>query len=269
MVGDTLLTSWSTDGAITYWRYQLGQLIVTPLMSFKAGNPSPISFSSDGKLMASGLIGNWARLWQPMERKVYQELFGHKNSVTGCTFGMNDNVLFTASMDGNIIRWQKDAPLVNVSVQKKDSVIPPPVIKKPDELKITSAPIAAEVKMTSQNVPEIVRGRKVLNTKDLEVRSNHLRIFVYDNSYLDGDTMSLFFNGKWILNGYGVTKKKKEIELDLLPNTNNYLVLFANNLGKSPPNTAAVEIVDGNERRIFRLSSDLSSCSAINFVYRP
>ena len=80
--------------------------------------------------------------------------------------------------------------------------------------------------------------------------------------------MSLFFNGKWVLDHYGVTKKKHPIQLNLVPNTNNYLVLFANNIGKSPPNTAAIEFDDGNSKRFFNLSSDLKSCSAINFYYK-
>jgi hypothetical protein len=81
--------------------------------------------------------------------------------------------------------------------------------------------------------------------------------------------MSLFFNGNWIMDHYGVTKKKQEIQLNFSPNTNNYLVLFANNLGKSPPNTAAIEFDDGKSLRFFKLSSDLKTCSAINFYYKP
>jgi hypothetical protein len=55
--------------------------------------------------------------------------------------------------------------------------------------------------------------------------------------------------------------------LNLIENTNNYLVLFANNLGKTPPNTAAIQFFDGKSERLFRLSSDLTTCSALNFLY--
>ena len=138
----------------------------------------------------------------------------------------------------------------------KTEPTPTPVIQNPD------------VQMANENVPTVIKGRNVISTEKIELNVPHISIYVYDNSYIDGDTMSLFFNGKWIVDHYGVTKKKFEVKLNLLENTNNYLVLFANNLGKSPPNTAAIEFDDGKRKYIYRLSSDLKSCSAINFVYK-
>ena len=149
------------------------------------------------------------------------------------------------------------------------------MIQKPitkQEVKIEPTPIPnavpSDVKMATENVPEIIKGRKVLSTEKIEVNVSQLKIYVYDNSYIDGDTMSLFFNGQWIVDHYGVTKKKHEVQLNFIENTNNYLVLFANNLGKSPPNTAAIEFDDGKRKYFYRLSSDLKTCSAINFFYK-
>lgn len=279
LVGDTLLTTWSLDGTISYWHYLLGQLETTPSLSFKAGNPSPLAFSSDGYFMASGRIGNWARVWRPQDRTVFQELFAHTNTVTCAAFGANDRSLFTCGLDGYLIKWEKSEKTKNTNLtpeavlpvtpkqeeEKPATVTTPPVAEK---TKVDSTP-NTDVKMTEQNNPSSIKGRKVVRAKDLEVHNSKLKIFVFDNSFIDGDTMSLFFNGTLILNNYGVMKKKKEIILQLIPNTNNYLVLFANNLGKNPPNTAAVEIIDGNNKKIFRISSDMQSCSAINFIYKP
>ena len=122
--------------------------------------------------------------------------------------------------------------------------------------------------MTETNIPEIISGRKVISDLKIEINSPGLTIRVFDNSYLDGDTISLFFNGEWILDHFGVTKKKQPVQLNFVPNTNNYLVLFANNMGKTPPNTAVIEFDDGISKKVFRLSSDLKSCSSINFFYK-
>jgi hypothetical protein len=78
--------------------------------------------------------------------------------------------------------------------------------------------------------------------------------------------MSLSFQNQWLLIHYEVTKLKKKITLRLKPGSNNYLVLFADNLGKTPPNTAAISFDSKGRERIFRLESDLKTCSAINFI---
>src|SRR6188768_1561202 len=41
--------SWSSDGTIQIWKLTLGQLETTPIQWFKAGVPSNVSFSHDGK----------------------------------------------------------------------------------------------------------------------------------------------------------------------------------------------------------------------------
>lgn len=168
--------------------------------------------------------------------------------------------MYTGSLDKSIIKWKKGA-------------VSPPEILKPkitQPIVETTPSIAppADVQMNEGNIPTVIKGRKVISTEKIEVNSPTIKIYVFDNSYIDGDTMSLFFNGKWIVDHYGVTKKKFEVQLDLKENTNNMLVLFANNLGKSPPNTAAIEFDDGKKKYFYRLSSDLKSCSAINFYYK-
>jgi WD40 repeat protein len=268
LVKDTLLATWSRDGTIYFWHYLLGQIHPIPIFFLKAGSPAAMNFTDDGKLMSSGDIGNWARIWKPMERTILQELFSHSKTVTSTCFGENNNLLYTGSLDGKIILWQKGAPppvAVTPFVIKKDTVKP--------EIKITPPPVPvikppSDVEMTDANIPKVISGRKVISNQKIEITSPEMTIYVYDNSYLDGDTMSLFFNGAWILDKYGVTKQKQPVQLKFNPNTNNYLVLFANNLGKSPPNTAAIEFDDGKTRRFFRLTSDLKSCSAINFYYK-
>jgi hypothetical protein len=100
------------------------------------------------------------------------------------------------------------------------------------------------------------------------ISSSRLEISVWDREAVDGDTISLNLNGKWILENYGLGKNKLKIPVELNPNTNNYLILYAHNLGKKPPNTAAVSFVDGNKEKVLTIKSDLKQCGAINFVYK-
>jgi WD40 repeat protein len=265
LVKDTLLATWSLDGTIYFWHYILGQINPVPVFFLKAGNPTRMSFSEDGIYMCSGNIGNWARIWKPMQRSIVQELFAHSGTVTSTCFGKGSDELFTGSLDGKIILWKKD------SIAAKDSIASSSVniklvTNRTDEK--TEMKTSPDVIITDANVPKMLSGRNVKSDMTVEVTSSILTISVYDNSYLDGDTMSLYFNGEWILDHYGVTKKKQPVTLNFIPNTNNYLILFANNIGKTPPNTAVIEFNDGKSKKIIRLSSDLKTCSSINFFYK-
>lgn len=263
LVQDTLIATWSQDGTIFFWHYAIGQINPLPLFFLKAGIPTLMSFSDNGKLMCTGNIGNWARVWKPMERTISQELFSHTNTVTSSCFGENDNVIYTGSLDGKIILWKKgDLPSPPVQPVETKPIIDSVRADKP------MVPVNSDIQMTETNIPKIILGRNVVSDLKIEVSTSEITISVFDNSTIDGDTMSLFFNGSWILDHFGVTKKKQPVVLKLVPNTNNYLVLFANNLGKSPPNTAVIEFDDGKSKRLFRLSSDLKNCSAINFYYK-
>ena len=271
LLGDTLLASWSSDGIIRFWPYNFGQLAIQPSHWFKAGSPSLMNFSKDASLMVSGNTGNWARVWNPFTKVIKQELFGHTGKVVCSVFGQDEKTLYTGSADNTVIEWKySESPDSQTFIPSKPQEKPLTITKPTQVLELPdSNPTIPGVIMDVENTPTTIQGRNVTGTERVEVNSPSLTIFVYDNGYMDGDTMSLFFNGKWILDHYGVTKKKMPVELQFKANTNNFLVLFANNLGKTPPNTAAVEIIDGKRKRIFRLSSDLKSCSAINFIYKP
>jgi len=257
------LVAWCKDGAVTVWNLGLGAIKTTPILGFKAGISSPMSFSSDGKLMVSGNTGYWARVWNWQEREVKQELFGHKGNVSASAFGGSDNLIYTGSADKTIKVWSKQfvgQPEVKELAEKKE-VPPAPVQQTPPP------PQNSDVSFDEKNIPVHINGRPVSQTETFEMNDPNLQVSVYDNLVIDGDTISLSFNGEWLLKNFGVERKRKTLNLTLKKG-NNSLVLYAENLGKSPPNTAAVEFQYGSTKKIIRLRSDLKSCSAINFVYK-
>ena len=66
-------------------------------------------------------------------------------------------------------------------------------------------------------------------------------IEVYDNQEFDHDTISLNFNGTWILQKQLITKEPIRLYLTLEKGKDNYLILYADNLGSIPPNTCAIK----------------------------
>jgi hypothetical protein len=91
-----------------------------------------------------------------------------------------------------------------------------------------------------------------------------LRISFYDNGDIDGDSISVFMNGQPVL-------AKKELDVKglnmyiKLDNSKpvNELSMFAENLGRYPPNTALMVVYDGEKRHEIYLSSSLTQNASV------
>lgn len=106
-------------------------------------------------------------------------------------------------------------------------------------------------------------GRKLNYVNEMSVSSNKISINIWDHSRKDGDIVSIYLNGVAVISKYSLEYYKKKIELTLDPSKPNDLFLYANNLGKYPPNTVSIEILDGTTSENIVLNSDLKSCEAV------
>lgn len=104
--------------------------------------------------------------------------------------------------------------------------------------------------------------REVRVSRVVEVQKPNIRIKVWDSGVVDGDIVTLFLNGKKILEKYRVAKAKYAIPVTLAAD-NNFLILHAEALGDIPPNTIAVSVDDGTQEQMLVLSSDLKTSGAL------
>ena len=125
-----------------------------------------------------------------------------------------------------------------------------------------------ELTYTQRNIPDSLGQRKVKTGKRVLVRGEEITINVWDSGKIDGDTISLFFNGEWLLKAHPLKRKKTKINVHVSANADNYLILYAQNEGKNPPNTAALSIYDGKSEKQVALSSDMKRCDALKFEFR-
>ena len=142
---------------------------------------------------------------------------------------------------------QKEA-VIKSPVKEKETVLPPPVKEK-------------EIVMKSSN--EVVK-RETEVVRTVLFRSDSLVISLYDNGEIDGDTVSLVLNGNVILSKQGLTDKaiRKTIAASEIGDSSK-LVLYAENLGRIPPNSGLLILQDGNERYQIRFSGDLQKNAAV------
>ena len=118
------------------------------------------------------------------------------------------------------------------------------------------------------NLPVTLKGRLVYQQNRIKTNTKKVTIKIWDKREVDGDVISLKFNDTWLLENYTISKHKKTIELILDPNRQNYLIVFAENLGKKPPNTAAFVLKTGKKKKFFSINSDFRQCGAIKLDYK-
>ena len=94
-------------------------------------------------------------------------------------------------------------------------------------------------------------------------------INIWDDERVDGDTLSINFNGKWILKNHHLSKEKKTLLLSLKKNQENEIIFHAVNLGEEPPNTAAVQLeYDNGIKKEFNMRSDFDSNGIIKIIHK-
>jgi hypothetical protein len=141
-------------------------------------------------------------------------------------------------------------------IAKTDSVLTAPTT--------TAAPIAEPPKQDSKVIEESFSKRKEVVTKILDVESDSIRLSFYDNGEIDGDSISIFVNNKVVLTHQGLAAKALTMYLHLDSSREvNEIGMFAENLGKYPPNTALMVITDGKNRYEVFMSSSLTENATI------
>jgi hypothetical protein len=132
-------------------------------------------------------------------------------------------------------------------------------------LKITDSAI----EYNERNLVAQFTRRKIIYTKDLEIGSDSIRVSLYDNGEIDGDTVTVFLNGKPVITHQELTARAVNIYLTLDNSKDvNEVSLFAENLGRIPPNTALMVVTDGISRFEVFLSSTYTQNATVRIKKR-
>jgi hypothetical protein len=119
-------------------------------------------------------------------------------------------------------------------------------------------------KADQKAIAESFSKRKEVVTRVLNVESDSVRLSFYDNGEIDGDSISIFVNKQVILTHQGLAAKALTMYLHLDSTRDvNEIGMFAENLGKYPPNTALMVITDGKNRYEVFMSSSLTENATI------
>jgi len=131
--------------------------------------------------------------------------------------------------------------------------IPPPPPARP-----AAQPLTIEEKFLK---------REKLVAREIPISGDTLELRFYDNAQVDGDSISLFLDGRLIFSHIRLSDKAYVIRLatkDLPPAAE--LTMVAENLGAIPPNTSYMVALCGEQRHEAQLASTENSSAVIRFM---
>lgn len=111
------------------------------------------------------------------------------------------------------------------------------------------------------------RDKEIVRT--IQVDTSALRIDLYDNAEIDDDTITVFLNNTLLLYKKRLTDKALTLTVTAFPGTEYELMMYADNLGRIPPNTALMVITAGKNKYELRLASTEQKSAVVRFVYQP
>ncbi len=105
--------------------------------------------------------------------------------------------------------------------------------------------------------------------KTIQINNPVFQVDFYDNGIVDGDSISVFFNGKLIASNKMLTEKPLTLTLSFDKNyKRNIITMYAENLGSIPPNTAVMIVRDGTTRHEARMESDMGKSASVIFTQK-
>jgi len=167
----------------------------------------------------------------------------------------------------------KTDPVVKKNDTKRNDSLPPVAkVIVPEDPKPSLPTVITEdrVYKDSSVTPKNITQRKNIEQSHLEVNVKTINLKVYDNAIMDGDTISILYNGKMLLTHQLLSEKGIELNIELdEKQTHHEITLFAENLGSIPPNTALVVITAGKKRYELFASASLEENAVLVFEYKP
>lgn len=105
---------------------------------------------------------------------------------------------------------------------------------------------------------------------EIVVSNRTLQLRVRDYRKIDNDTISVYLNREALIKNVRIARKMMTVDFALDSGKElNELLLYAENLGRIPPNTSQLVLVDGEKTHRIMIESDKQKSAAIYIRFKP
>ncbi len=141
-------------------------------------------------------------------------------------------------------------------VTKVAPVIPPPVIKDTTPKRLPP-------------VPPAIKQRETDLVKTIVTNSPDIRIELYDNGEIDDDTITVYHNNEVIVRKKRLAAEPIVINIKAtVEDSHHEFVMYADNLGRIPPNTALMVLTTGGKRYELTITSSEQKNAKVVIEYK-
>lgn len=102
--GKRLAVAYEQDKSVLIWDAETGKVIRT--LTGHENRVVAVTFSPDGRLLASGGLDNTVRLWDAQTGAHLETLAGHERGIHAVTFTPDGKTLASSDVNGNVKIWQ-------------------------------------------------------------------------------------------------------------------------------------------------------------------
>ena len=118
-------------------------------------------------------------------------------------------------------------------------------------------------------IPTTTRSRENHLVRTVTVDHEDISVRLYDNGEIDGDTISVYLDGKPIISNKGLSTQPITVNLKMDENNSDHvLVMVAENMGRIPPNTSLMIVQDGDKRYEVSITSTEQKNAMVRFRYQ-
>lgn len=105
--------------------------------------------------------------------------------------------------------------------------------------------------------------RKIDIKNTMNVTSDSVKLLFFDNGEIDNDIVSIYYNKVLVLSNRQLSNKALEVTVQVEANKNNEILMFAENEGRIPPNTALMVFYDQGLRKEITIDSSTQKSEAV------
>ena len=128
-----------------------------------------------------------------------------------------------------------------------------------------STPLLKQRNLIFPPAPAVLATRTNSLVKQIETEAGEIRLDLYDNGEIDGDTVSIYHNNTLLVSQARLSQKPITISINVnAAQPHHELIMVADNLGSIPPNTSVMIITAGSKRyKVFISSTEQKNAKVV------
>ena len=225
------------------------------------------------------LLGKWKPVEKGSDCGKGSTSLERKLLITTPPSAKKEEKTTTKKTDSNTIQQKvvaetdpKAIPSIKKPADEKTNILPKgnqqSLTEKSIDKKADPKPVmpmeGGKAKNLSETAKEKLTQRNAQVIKTIDVTGPSIKIEIYDNGQVDGDTVSIFMNGVLLIPAKMLTAKPITINIDVNETDDIYdIVMFAESMGTIPPNTALMVVTTSTNRYEINITSTEQTSGSI------